>query len=213
MPFGNWFKHKPKIGGQIGYFGLTDWWLSTFTEAERKYIESVYKPMGYHPNAKPLTEGTIHSTTQTATGLLGGLGGWFKKTEDRSIAKRILAKAESIGRHGSDVLDLHFVYQTMIQSAYRARDVEPGAIEEAITACEKQIALAPKAARAFKKEFPSSPLPAHVGYTQLAIIRENQKNYAEAIRLAKQADRQGWNGDWDKRIARCERKLAKESGT
>jgi len=53
------------------------------------------------------------------------------------------------------------------------------------------------------------PLPRHVGFDQLAIIREKQHDYAEAIRLSELAMKQGWNGDWEARIARCEKKLAK----
>ncbi len=40
------FRNKPKITGTIGYFSLTEWWLSTFSEAERKYIEKKFRPLG-----------------------------------------------------------------------------------------------------------------------------------------------------------------------
>ena len=52
-------------------------------------------------------------------------------------------------------------------------------------------------------------LPAHHGFQQLAIIREREKDYAEAIRLCREAMAQGWGGEWEKRIARCENRLAK----
>ena len=50
----------------------------------------------------------------------------------------------------------------------------------------------------------------HTGYKHLCIIRENQGNYAEVIRLAEQAKSEGWIGDWDKRIEKARKKL--ESG-
>jgi hypothetical protein len=53
-------------------------------------------------------------------------------------------------------------------------------------------------------------LPSHTGFTQLAIVREKQHNYSEAIRLAQLAQGQGWGGDWDKRIIRCQQKQAKQ---
>jgi DNA invertase Pin-like site-specific DNA recombinase len=56
-------------------------------------------------------------------------------------------------------------------------------------------------------EVASRGLPSHVGYKQLAIILEKRGQFDEAIKVAKQAKSQGWNGDWDKRIARCESKL------
>jgi tetratricopeptide (TPR) repeat protein len=210
MSFFGWFRGKPKIEGELGYFELADWWLSTFSEAEREYIEKIYEPMSIPSREKPLTKGRISYTSKTAVGLLSGLAGWFRKPQDRSIAKRVLAKAEELGENTGDVLDLHFMYLGMIQSAYKARESDPAALDAAIDACEKQIANAPRAAKAFKREYPTAPLPAHTGYTQLAIIREKQKDYREAIRLASQAKKQGWNDDWDKRIERCKAKLQKE---
>lgn len=194
-----------KIGGEIGHFGLTDWWLSTFTEAERDYIEKTYQPMSTGGNPHPLTQGNIVSTSRSAVGLLGSMAGWFKKPEDLSIAKRVLDKAEELARSTSDVLDIHFLYQSMIQTYYRHR-AQPEYLESAVAACKKQIALGPTAARAFKREPYFKELPRHVGFEQLAIIREKQGDYADAIRLSQAAKKQGWNGDWDKRIARCRTK-------
>lgn len=203
----NWFKGKQKIEGQIGYFGLTEWWLSTFSDKEREYIEKAYQPMGHQPNSRSLTQGKISYTSQTATALLSGLATWFTKGDDATIANKILIKAEETGQ--SNILDLHFTYQGMIQLYYRMRDAEPTALDKAIEACKKQISLAPKAAKEFRREYPNNPLPAHVGYTQLAIVLEKRKEYVEAIHLCKQAQSQGWNEEWEKRIERCQAKLDK----
>ena len=35
------FDKKPQVKGEIGYFGLQDWWLSTFTQEERNHIEEI----------------------------------------------------------------------------------------------------------------------------------------------------------------------------
>ena len=51
------------------------------------------------------------------------------------------------------------------------------------------------------------PLPGHVGYKQLCIIMEKQKNYEEVSRLSKIAKEQGWSGDWDRRIEKCKKKI------
>jgi hypothetical protein len=97
----------------------------------------------------------------------------------------------------------------MVPIYYRDRDTDPDALAAAIDACEKQIALGPEAAEAFEAEYPTdSTLPSHRGFTQLAIIREKEHNYADAIRLAQDAMSQGWAGDWEKRIERCEKRLA-----
>jgi hypothetical protein len=140
--------------------------------------------------------------------LLHGLATWFKRRDDRHIAHRLLTKAEAMA--GSNVLDRHFTYQGMIETYYPDRDNDPRALANAIRACEQQISLAPKAAEAFRKQFRDRPLPHHVGFTQLAIVREKERAYSEAIRLSREARKQGWAGDWDKRIARCEAKMHKQ---
>ena len=49
MNFWVFGKSKPNVEGYIGYYELTDWWLSTFTEAEREYIEQRFQPTGLPP--------------------------------------------------------------------------------------------------------------------------------------------------------------------
>lgn len=113
----------------------------------------------------------------------------------------------------SAILDRHFALQEEIETAYRRRDRDPAALPAAIAACEHQIAMAKPAAKDWRHRYPSktgtTKLPRHVGYEQLAIIREKEGDYTAAIRLARQAQKQGWAGDWAKRIARCEAKRAK----
>lgn len=205
---------KPKIQGEIGYHGLSDWWLQTFTEAERHYIEKKYKPLsagvGGSPNKHPLTQGNILSTSQDTTGFLSGLASWFQHSEkDRDIARRILTKAvRSWDR--KNVISLHFAYQGLIEVWYSDREKLPQALDETIKACQAQIQIAPQVARAMKKEYRGRPLPRHVGFQQLTIIYDKQGRYADAIKIAQEAKRQGWNGDWDKRIERYQKKLNKQ---
>ena len=121
----------------------------------------------------------------------------------------------------------------MIVTFYPDRDTDPTAFEKTVEACQRQIALGPKATAAFKREesrsrlnsragLPSSwaprrprapfALPAHRGFTQLAIIREKEGKFDEALKLCQTAVKQGWNGDWEKRIARLEAKQTKKNG-
>lgn len=205
----NLFRRKPQIKGHVGYFGLGDWWLSAFTDQERAYIEKTYQPLGSGEGS--LTQTNISFTTATVSTFLSGLSTWFRKTSrDRDIARRILIKALEIGDPQKDVLGVHFTYQALIEVWYRDRDTLPEAIDEAISACLGQIEIAQMAARQFKKEYPKSALPSHVGYTQLTIIYDKQGRYDEAIRVAQQAKKLGWNGDWDARVQRYEKKKAKQ---
>ena len=99
----------------------------------------------------------------------------------------------------------------MIQIHYRMREIDSVAFDNAVAACKKQITIAPEAIKAFLQAYLVHRLPAHVGYTQLAIILEKKQRYDEAIQLCKQAQQQGWNGDWDKRIERCQVKMSKKA--
>ena len=205
----NLFRRKPQIRGQIGYYGLADWWLSAFDEDERTYIEGKHQPMGGRQNM--LTKGNITHSTATVNSFLSGLSTWFRKTtKDRDIARRILTKAAEVADPKKDVLGAHFTYQALIEVWYRDRDEIPQALDEAIKACQQQIEIAPLAAKQFKKEYPKSPLPRHVGYGQLVIIYDKRGRYDEGIQVSKQAKKQGWPGDWDKRIERYEKKKAKQ---
>jgi hypothetical protein len=198
-------KSPKRIQGSIGYFGLDDWWLRAFSDDERRYIQATFQPLGSSGNS--LTSGAISWTSQTAVGLLGVLAGWFSKPEDRGIAHKILDKAAELSKD-APVLDVHFLCQQMIETYYKDRD-KPEYMARAVEACRQQIALAPDAADAFKSEYSDSPLPAHRGYEQLAIILEKEGRFQDAIALSRQAESQGWAGDWARRIERCDKKLEK----
>lgn len=107
------------------------------------------------------------------------------------------------------ILDAHYDLMAEIKQNYRRRDENPCFLDDAIRACEEQIALAPLSAKYMQFDFPDG-LPEHTGYLQLAIIREKQGDFAEAIRLSEEADKAGWGTEWDSRIARLRKKLAKK---
>ena len=184
------------------------WWRDAFTEAEREYVRNKYwssvatsGPGGGDlvlPDGKPRIS-------------LVYLAAFFTSPKEAlPLAMRILHKGLDIGadKHGT-ALDQHFTLGIMIKVYYSNR--ANGTLDLAIATCERQIALAPVAAKMFKREQATfgAALPHHGGFEQLAIIREKERNYGEAIQLSKEAYRQGWAGDWVKRIARCEKKREK----
>lgn len=206
---------KKNIEGKIGYYKLGEWWLNTFTSKERDYIESVYQPMGLsvgfdvNSSSKPLTEGKIHSCSQTITMFLLILAGWFNNPRDRIIANKIIKKANETGQEDKgDILGNHFLYSEMVSIYYPQRENKI-MFEKVVEACKKQIDMASEAAKAFLKEYPNQPLPSHRGYEQLVIILDKQGEYEKAILLCEQANKQGWAGNWDKRIDRYNKKLNK----
>ena len=203
----DFFKSSTTIKGDIGYFGLSEWWLSEFSKQERSYILEIYQPLG--GSGKSLTKGETTSSSQTAIGFLSILSQWFKKEKDRAIAYRMLEKAKNLITTSTNILDLHFLYNSEIEIYYKDRDQDQKALKKAIEACKRQIEIAPKAASAFRKEYKDSSLPNHRGYKQLAIIKEKEKEFNTVIDLTKKAMAQGWDGDWVKRIERCTKKANK----
>lgn len=203
---------QKKIGGYIGLFDLTDWWLTEFSEEERKHMENAYHPMGHPPDENSLTEGSITSTSNTASNFLNGFSSWFTGPEYRHLARKILQKAQELNKQADggkiNVLDEHFVLSEMIPMYYRDREKD-GMLDKAIDACKKQISLAPQSKLAFLKEYPNQALPGHRGYEQLVIILDKQEKIEEAIALCKQAKEEGWSGDWNSRTERYSNKLKK----
>lgn len=187
---------KPQIKGKLGYFGLDAWWLSTFTESERRYIEDKFRPLG-SSDARPLTQGDIEWTTETAVGLLSGLMSWFLKKEDRHIARQLAAKGEDLVPAEKDITKVHYFYHHAIQSAYRSRDTEPGALVEAERLCRAQIAIAPQTLKALKKdkymkEHLKTNQLRHQGYWQLSVILKKQKRMDEHLMLVEEWNQSGW---------------------
>jgi hypothetical protein len=196
-----------EVGGLIARHGLTDWWLATFSPEEREHMAARYQPPrpdGVEVIERPLTEGQVTWRVGSTTRFLAGLATWFVGRRDRALARRIVAAAAR--QPNQSTLDRFWLCQAEIRVYYPDRDADPVAFASAIAACERQIELAPRAAAAFPDVAPGAPLPDHLGYRQLAIIREKQGRYAEAIRLSEAALRQGWAGDWQARIERIQRR-------
>lgn len=77
--------------GLIGYFGLHDWWLTTFNAAEREHIEK----NGFGNSS--LTQGVVTATSHTAYSVIIAMAGFWKPTaaEEKLIAQ-LNAKAEEL---------------------------------------------------------------------------------------------------------------------
>lgn len=199
--------NKNKVGGEIEYYDLTEWWFNVLSETERKLVRNTFCPL---MRERRIDEGKITSNTQSKLAFLGILAEWFKKKEHYSIAKKILDEGEKFYNQNDDVLDLHYFCLSAIRVYYANRSEEAEALNNAIKYCKLQISLAPKVKKELKKKYPSSELPCHTGYQQLAIIYEKQNLYAQALDITREALEQGWNiEDCKKRIERLEKKVAK----
>jgi len=88
------FSTASDIKGYIGYYGLADWWLDTFTSNERQIIDRHYQPIGQPPHA--LTQGDIGHVSMTVDIFLNSLKTWFHKPGFSSVEKRIEKKIEDL---------------------------------------------------------------------------------------------------------------------
>ena len=194
--------------GELGYFGLTGWWMSSFSTAERDYMEAAFCTSALPAGAKPLTRDRGLVSFPTAAALLTVLADRLsEKPQDRALASRVLAQAEERALAEGDILGRHFVYHQMIRLHMRWKGEFADAVDLTFAACHKQIQLAPDAARALRQMHPDEPLPTHLGYLQASILLEQDEAYEPAIELCRQAQAGGWNGNWSWRIQRMARKL------
>jgi hypothetical protein len=197
----------PKVGGLIKSYRLDKWWRETLTSSERD------------SSAKRFPDAVNGSVPAEQAGSIAQfLWSWathFKKApEDRVIARKMLNLAVEQARVQKRILDEHFALQGLIEVWYRDRDLLPEAFDQAIAACEAQIAIAAEAARAFRHEYKNHPMPVprtHRGYEQLRIIREKQKRYDDAIALALDKQRTGWDEDVSEYVAEMNHKKSKLS--
>ncbi len=151
----------------------------------------------------------------------------FKRKKRKAPAVSI-----TVERDGSDeaysllqkkypVLDRHFELTEQLRNTYTPSS--EAAVKKGIRICRQMIAISDQAGAACLEQErdrtkalrmlgheTSGPkgLPSHAGYKQLLIVLEKRGEFEEAIEIAKQAQSQGWNGDWEKRIARCEARIA-----
>jgi len=198
-------------GGFLASMNLWPWWEQTFNEEQQETIERLYdasvsQPDSLHPGqAGNLTKGKAW-TSQSRAELVSELGSLCVE-HDETLAWLLWDLADQLARQDEDWHSIHFMHQHIGQFYYKRRDSHPGALDKAIQAAEKQIEVSVPSGRLFKKEWDDRP--SHWGFKQLSIIYDKQERWTEAISICKQARKQRWAGDWDRRIERYEKKLAK----
>ncbi|ENZ8418806.1 hypothetical protein L1C56_03770 [Klebsiella pneumoniae] len=94
------------------------------------------------------------------------------------------------------ILKIHFDLQEKIKKHYKLRDTGKN-LEKAIHYCQQQIALAPLAMSAMKKNPGMHDngqffAPGHHGYRQYATILKKQKDTAGLDALLKKKKAEGW---------------------
>lgn len=196
------------MAGFISYFKLDSWFTNEFTKEEQVFMEEKYKEGSMSDDSLYFGKSSVSYNGSSAI-FLSNLLLWFSKKDLYEIALRIAKKAESLFNEKEETAeDKHFYYLNLIKFYYRNREIDNN-LNIAISYCEKQISISKDA----KKELQNNPLmnmpylPNHTGYEQLAIIEKKNKNWKRVIDLASAAKKEGWGGDWDKRIEEAKSKL------
>lgn len=213
---------KEELHQNIRELGIGEWWDNELSNNERETFDNTIE------DAEVTHEGFFNTTrfhcemegdelitkSKSPGGYLASMCAFEK---DPEVAIKIARKAKSL-LDQTDLLklelreftELHFDYQGLIRLFYRRRDTIPGALEDAMSCCRSVIRISPEVIKDPEMRMPPDyKLPSSIGYDQLAIIAEKQKNYPAAIKISKLANSQGWAGDWEGRIERCEKKMAK----
>ncbi|WP_458790893.1 hypothetical protein [Yoonia sp. MH D7] len=196
------------IEGKIRVLGLESWWHEELTPEDRDAVEQSYGP------DQGEIEGSLSWTTQSRISFLTNVADWLKGEGTRFTAYKFIAKADNIWPDDAPAIDRHFALSVMCKVFYRWRDVDKFALEAAIDACRRSVLMHQEALVAFKQPAHILPwgsgLPGHYCFKQLAIIEEKRGNFEDALKLCDEAKQAGWTDDWDKRVVRLRKKLAKD---
>lgn len=198
----NIFKGKENIPELIKYTKLENWWNESLEEDERKEIKNIISSY----NNQLGNDWFKSNFSTTSLNIISAIKNY------KLLNKFITVSEKNLNQQL--ILDQHFYYFAKIKALYKFRDQEDNALSMTIETCNKSTALSSQAIEALKdfhKEIHGNLsdffLPNHTGYTQLSIIFQKQNKYKEAIELCQQALKQGWGGDWEKRIERYTKKL------
>ncbi len=182
--------------GQLEYYGLKKWWLSTFSEEERDQIENIIAP---EKKGSYLTKGRSFVGGGTKLSVIGSIASYLTKEDTPDLYFKVFTEAEKFA-HEATLSELHFLYSGKVSDLQQNLKRWDDVYDLLKEACYKQIEISEDVAGYFKKNDFSDTLPGHVGYTRLAIILQKEKIHSEVVRICQKALDEGWGGTWEKRI-------------
>lgn len=167
-----------------------------------RHSMGIKMPKGYgiFTNPKKAVYNKIHRKTTLGIGDILKMGRTGKKKLVQDIERTSRSPANQL------ILDRHFQLSEMIPLLYKERESE--GLNKTITACKQQIELSEKVRKILSERYPEQSFPSHGGYEKLVIILDKQNRHNEAIKICRQAKREGWSGNWDERIQRYTSKLS-----
>jgi len=175
-----------EVEGKILYYGLVNWWLSAFTEAEREYIDNRFQPMNQPSHSLTKRKyGKNDDEIIDAASFLNSLATWFRDKSDSSILKRIHEKIVVLGEEkpisGPGYVDgRHFV--TFVNDVKELKKL--GNLDEAERLLLKLVVAMENACKKNKDG---------VGpwyYNELAKIYRKRKEYQKEVTILKRFSNQ-----------------------
>lgn len=137
-------------------------------------------------------------------------------SQEATLREQVREAIESLEK-ARTLVEKHFALSELVEIAFRARHIDPKFAEMAQQAAWEMVGIAHEVAATLKREARQRgekwyPL-AHVGYQRLAIDLERSGEYDKCIEICLKAHREGWWGDWERRITRCLEKKRKKEGS
>jgi hypothetical protein len=204
------FKKRPQVDGLLVYYGLADWWLSTFTQPERDEIESMW---GWSSlGERPLTQGHVTHNPLTASEFLLVL---VKRVSSTSVSQRIQAKVRELSPGdlpsyvNGELCNLVMERAKNLISGGMAADADP-LVHAAFTAFEAESRIGMSLTQ------PGTVPPAN--YRDFAVLYRKQKNYAREVAILERYMRQPHGpgkmpSELEERLHKARELLRKENGT
>uniref|UniRef100_UPI004048EAAA hypothetical protein n=1 Tax=Shewanella baltica TaxID=62322 RepID=UPI004048EAAA len=182
--------------GQLEYYGLKEWWQSTFSLEERDQIENIIEP---GKEGSYLTRGCSFVSNSTKLRVIYSIASYLTNEDTPDLYFKVFNEAEKFS-HEATLSDLHLLYGYRVLVLQRNLKKWDGIYDLLKDACYKQIEMSEDVARYFKINDLSDTLPFHAGYTRLAIMLQKEKIHSEVVRICQKALDEGWNGKWETRI-------------
>lgn len=179
-----------KQSGLLGYFGLLDWYISSFNSEETNLIKANYKPMG--GSYEDLIEGDITMASGSPIWLLNAIAGFLiNKNPTLDIGLFFLHKGETLVENSRNFTDMHFLFLNF-SKAYKAK----GNFEKALEYSRKMVDISENVSDEFIKEYGKNEV-SHQGFIDCIEYFENEQDEEMISTLEEKARKEQWRGPWN----------------
>jgi len=195
------------IPGFITAYGIQGWWSEEFTAEERALMISVLEDRapellspGYVPSYSYDTRGVRSSDLPSDLDSLTRSP--VSKAENALTHAKVLKKKLEILQARRDIFGEHLTLMHLGDAYYKQRS-DPLTLELAIEAYESCVSMSDLVLENLPWKGEN---PFHPAAERLALIYTGSGRGEEALRVLYKMKFEGWQGDWDKRIARTAKK-------